>query len=322
MSLLIGWSSCQADYFSSSDEEDQLGDVCDYAEESEDNYEDFNLDLDGPYFDQDEDTENVKRKISIREALDILKENGGDLAKSAEAILDLLLGSDKQALSSQGNQKKNHKMLLLKTKLSKLDKANKSRKFRNKSGEKLLDETFENISQSSMLDMVKSQQATPDVSSQGDMEGTGEEDKSTRTVRKPLNQCKDSKKMKEKTDNILEQVVAEAEVLMVTPTALMSYLLHRLNYNNRRDFARCMFRLFKDDSWDTEVVGLEKALALVERRRLGKSGYRYIKKHLIRIGPQKDCFRSKNGLIGPLGPSVRTYKGQNWVKLFSPGPLQ
>ena len=75
MSLLIGWSSCQADYFSSSDEEDQLGDVCDYAEESEDNYEDFNLDLDGPYFDQDEDTENVKRKISRREALDILKEN-------------------------------------------------------------------------------------------------------------------------------------------------------------------------------------------------------------------------------------------------------
>ena len=28
--------------------------------------------------------------------------------------------------------------------------------------------------------------------------------------------------------------------------------------------------------------------------------------HLIMIGPQKCCFRPKNGLIGPLGPSVRT----------------
>ena len=319
MAFILSWSSCQADYYSSDDDEydDKVEDEenLEEVEESDDSEEEFDIELSEIEQTNKHDDEVVKRKISRRKALDILKENEGDVQKTAEIIVDMLLHSDKE-LSSQGNRKKEHEVLLIKAKLFHLSKADKNRKFRHKSGQQKLDETFENLSQSSLLDMFKGDsQSTPDkAQSQDDLVDTGEKNKITNAVRKPLNKCKDTKTMKVKTDLILGNVVAEAQSLMVTPTALMAYLMYRLNYNSRRDFATSMFKVFKEDEWFTESVGLEKALALVERRRLGKSGYRYLKKHLsphgVKLPSYTDVSTLRSTLVSPTLMAYYSHSGQ------------
>ena len=99
----------------------------------------------------------------------------------------------------------------------------------------------------------------------------------------------------------------EAQELMTSPTALLAFLLYRLNYVHRRNFAMKMLKVFKEDEWTEEKVGVEEALALLERRRLGKGGYRYVAKHFRPHGlvlpsyPEVAALRSTLVCSGPSG---------------------
>ena len=170
-----------------------------------------------------------------------------------------------------------------------------------------LDDTFdEKDSQSSLAEMVRK-----DKESKGDtvdmMKGCKGDEKEVEKAarkkrRKPLDKCRNLEYIAEETRKISETVRSEATELGVTEVQLLSYLLYRVSYQNNRNLAKKMFHMFRSGEWQPglEPVGVEKALALTERCRLGKSGYRYVHRQL-----------KPHGLQMPYYPEVAELRRQN-----------
>ena len=257
--MFVGWSSCQADYFSSEEEEENsLGDIEAFNED------DFILSSDS----EEEQLDTGKTKLTKREALNILKDSNGDIGKATETIMKTMIEDNSEEMSSQAEEKKKTMVKRVYDKFRKLSKDEKAQRFRYK--QEALDDTFEHASQSSLVELIKSEKRE----NRAEKEDTGEEI-NQKKFRKSLHKCT-IETAKCNTEHLLETVKQEAQELMTSPTALLAFLLYRLNYVHRRNFAMKMLKVFKEDEWTEEKVGVEEALALLERRRLGKGGYRYV----------------------------------------------
>ena len=240
-----------SDYFSSEDEEDTLAEG--EEEEETQSGDDFCLNSDS----EDEPMDTRRGKFSKRDALEVLKENEGDSGKASETVLKMLVNDDMEQLSSQAEVKKERLESKIEYKLRRLAKDDKSRKFRHKQEE--LDNTFEHASQSSLVELIKSEK--------GEMREEDEivKGREQKKHRKPLHKST-IETAKKNTESLLETVKQEANELMTSPTALLAFLIYRLNYVKRRSFAVKMLRVFREDEWEEEQVGREKALALLENR--------------------------------------------------------
>ena len=283
------YSSCQADYFSSDNSEndgdffdgqfgdEELGDGnIGEGELSDGEFSDGEL-SDGELSDGEPGTSGAIKKFTKRKTIELVKEEEGDTQKVAETMLKVVVGDSLDELGSQCERKKEMAVKNLGSKISKLVKADKEKKFRHRPEE--LEDSFDVGSQSSLKEHVKEGKSKEEPK----LEDKTEERtvKNTKKIpRIPLNRCKRLEDAKDRTDDILGAVKDEAVRQMVTPTALLAFLLYRLNYVKRRTFAQKMLKLFENDEWSEEAMGVEKALALLERRKLGKGGYREVRKQL------------------------------------------
>ena len=262
---MLGFSDRQTAQFWSSDEEE---------EEEEEAKDKFKWDIDdelteeeGDEIDEELDEVESKLKYTKGEALEVLKEEKGDYGKASNRILKDVTDDSLEMLSSQTERKKKKKLRQMTEVLRRMDKKRKARKFK---GTEELDETFEKNSQSSLAELVKEEKG-------GKVEEKNVEKQAKNKYRKPLDRCRDVQTLKDRTQDILETIRSEAGVQEVTVVQLLAYLMYRLSYEHDRDLARKMFHLFRSGEWEPglEPVGQEKALALTERCRLGKGGFRY-----------------------------------------------
>jgi len=266
--LILGWSTCQADYCSSGEEEEVEDDVGDYPSEEDEEFDNIYTSDNEEVFEKSQRT-----KLSKREALEVLKRENGNKTEAVEIIMKTLFGDNLEELSSQAARREEKLSKQILNKLTKLEKASKARKFRHKEEE--LNDTFENVSQCSLKDLMKSKKEDVEEKNYNKTEI-----KQKPKYREPLNKCKNMEHVKERTSEVMKMIKAEAEEQMITPTSLLALLMYRENYVSKRNFALKMLKLYKEDRLEVERVGVEKALALLERRRLGKGGYRYLKRHL------------------------------------------
>ena len=293
-SMVLSFSDRQAADFWSSDEEDKveeqvLWDVND--ELTEDSSDETGDEEDGEMM--------SKSRYTKGEALKILKEEKGDYSITTNKILKDVMGDSLEMLSSQTEKKKNKKLRSMKEVLRKLEKKRKDKKFRHTNE---LDDTFEKNSQSSLAELVKEEKG-----------GKGEENEVEKPVkkkyRKPLDRCRDLQTLKDRTEDILETIRSEAEDQTVTEERLLAYLLYRVSYQHDRDLARKMFNLFRSGEWELglQPVGQEKALALTERCRLGKGGFRYLHRQLKPHGLKMPYYPEVSALRRQVCPGLRPY---------------
>ena len=144
--MFVGWSSCQADYFSSEEEEENsLGEIEAFNED------DFILSSDS----EEEQLDTGKTKLTKREALNILKDSNGDIGKATETIMKTMIEDNSEEMSSQAEEKKKTMVKRVYDKFRKLSKDEKAQRFRYK--QEALDDTFEHASQSSLVELIKSE---------------------------------------------------------------------------------------------------------------------------------------------------------------------
>ena len=275
------YSSCQADYFSSDNSENdgdvfngEFGDELGDGELSNGEISDGEI-SDREISDGELGTAGVVKKFTKRKTIELVKEEKGDTKKVAEIMLKAVVGDSLNQLSSQCERKTETVKKNLGSKISKLVKANKERKFRN--NPEVLEDSFDVGSQSSLKEHVKEGKPKEEQKVEDKIE---ERTSKKKIPRIPLNRCKHLETAKDRTDEVLGAVKDEAVRQIVTPSALLAFLLYRLNYVKRRTFAQKMLKLFENDEWNEEAVGVEKALAILERRKLGKGGYREVRKQL------------------------------------------
>ena len=232
---------------------------------------------DSEWGDNEEDIEKSHRKrISKKEALEVLKREKGNKKDAAETIIKTLFEDDLEELSSQATEKKENLSVRIQRNIGKLDKADKNRRFRHKEDE--LNDTFEKASQCSLEELIKEKKEERNIVEENTE--SEKEVKQKQKYREPLNKCKNMEHVKERTSEVMKMIKAEAEEQMITPTSLLALLMYRENYVSKRNFALKFLKFYKEDRLEEERMGVEKALALLERRRLGKGGYRYLKRHL------------------------------------------
>ena len=258
------WSSCQADYFSSSDSsgDEYDDDVFDFLEVEE---EDGNDDIE----------RKETKRVTKTEALSMLKENEGDLDITVLKMLKDVTHDSLNHLGSQCEDRKVKKAGNLKRKLSKLkasfSKHNKERK--EKEGEDIfISETQESFVEDVKQDKEVKQDADEDTLLEDKKESEG-------TYRKPFNKLKSEGK-RLTTDDILKEIEEHALKQKLSTTELLAYLLYRVNYHsNDRAFSLQMLKLSMGES-EVEIVETEKALAIVSRGKFGRTAYMYVKRML------------------------------------------
>ena len=204
-----------------------------------------------------------------------------------------------ELLSSQTENKKNRKLRNMDKVLRKLEKKRKEKRFR---GTNELDDTFEKNSQSSLVELIRDEKGV-------NAKEKEEEKPVKKQKRKPLDKCRNLEYIAEETKKILETIRSEAEELLVTDLQLLSYLLYRVSYTHNRDLAKHMFQLFRSGEWQPglEPVCREKALALTERCRLGKGGFRYLHRQLKPHGLKMPYYPAVAELRRQACPVLRPY---------------
>ena len=249
--------------------------------------------------DQEECEAPWKSKYTKGEALEILKEEKGDYSKTTQKILTDVMNDSLELLSSQAEEKKNVKLQNMTRKLRHLDKKRKDKKLRHSSE---LNDTFEKLSQSSLAEIVKQEKGVK--CSEKEVKNPAE-----KKYRKPLDKCRSLDTISDRTDEILKTIRDEAQLQEVTNQQLLAFLLYRVSYEHNRDLAKKMFQLFRSGEWQSglEPVGKEKMLALTERCRLGKGGFRYLHRQLKPHGLKMPYYPAVADLRRQTCPVLRPY---------------
>ena len=270
MELINRWSSCQADYCSSS-------------ESSGDDFEDDHADIEDALIFTE--TAETKEKIGYTklDLLNKLKENKGDVEQTIVEVLQDMTASSLDHLDYETDEAKIRKIEVLKRKLKKLKTFHSKESQERREKSEVLAEAFIAASQDSFILKVAEESE--------DDKRIDKNENSDKIYRKPLNKLKSNDTIKARTNKILEVINKEAEIQQVTPTVLMAALMHRLNYIRDRKLALQMSKVFRgEDIHTTQKVPNMKGVAIVARGRMGRTAFNYLRRMLK---PHQVLFNSK-----------------------------
>ena len=270
MELINRWSSCQADYCSSS-------------ESSGDDFEDDHADIEDALIFTE--TAETKEKIGYTklDLLNKLKENKGDVEQTIVEVLQDMTASSLDHLDYETDEAKIRKIEVLKRKLKKLKTFHSKESQERREKSEVLAEAFIAASQDSFILKVAEESE--------DDERIDTNENSDKIYRKPLNKLKSNDTIKARTNKILEVINKEAEIQQVTPTVLMAALMHRLNHIRDRKLALQMSKVFRgEDIHTTQKVPNMKGVAIVARGRMGRTAFNYLRRMLK---PHQVLFNSK-----------------------------
>ena len=266
MDGIFRWSSCQADYISSSDSST--------SEDEEETFEEIEVidDFGAPY-----SYSCRKKRYTTVEMLDVLEDNDGDTGRTVDAILQELTSSSLNHLNSQKENEKKKKRKNLIRKIERVKaKFSKNSRLRNiKEGEK----DFISESQDSFVKGFHNE-SNEETNEDFEEERNGEPEKTI--YRRPLNKLKDKATIKERTNSVFEVINNEAEKQQISPTELLAYLIYRENYIENRNFALSMHKIFingYDDSKSRDLPAM-KAIAICSRGKFGRTTYNYVRRSL------------------------------------------
>ena len=268
MENIFRWSSCQADFYSSSDS--SASEESDHDESLQENENRSSYEY----------GDKRKKRYTNAEMLDTLAQNNGDFDITVANLLQDMTSDSLNHLSSQNEEKKKKKKKNLRRKLvrlkAKVSKFSKDRIF--KEGEK----DFISESQDSFVMTFKGGVENEFI--ENDMEFIPERE----TFRKPLDMLKDRDTAKERTNKVMDMVRVEAEKQRITTTQLLAYLMYRDNYTTNRKFALNMHDIFMGRI-NLETVPTSKAIAICSRGKFGRTNYNYIRRSLK---PHKDFVKN------------------------------
>ena len=260
---MFRWSSCVADFCSSSDSSEE-------EYEFEDNEVDWESDVISQGF-----VEEIVR-LNESEAFEKLKHNNWNCKTTALEILQDVTHDSLDHLSSQGDMVKGKKLKHLIRKLERLKGkfVRKSIVRREQEGTKL----FISESQESFVELVKEEKDENDDDNETDCLETEEVENKQKQYRKPFN-CLGTDMKRLRTDHIFQSIIKEAQMQQISTTQLLAYLLYRENYSENRKFALTMLKLSQGDP-ESHEVPTNKAIAIISRGRLGRTAYNYVRRML------------------------------------------
>jgi hypothetical protein len=134
-----------------------------------------------------------------------------------------------------------------------------------------------------------------------------QEEETEKRYRKELKQCKDFDYILERTRPIYLTMLGEAARQGCDLTELAALLIYRNNYVTRRTLALQMLNLFKTGAMTFNKVAIEKALNILERRRLTKEGYRQTRRLLKPDGVKLPTYEELSRLRRLITPPLRPY---------------
>ena len=178
-------------------------------------------------------------------------------------------------LSSQGDNIRGKKVNNLAKKLERIKK--KLKKSSIERSEKEGTAIFISESQESFVDLVKTEKTIKNKGYTSDSD-EAEEQNNRRKFKKPFSNLKNQMKNR-RTDGIFDLIKEEAQKQHLTTTQLLAFLMYRENYFQNRKFALEMLEVSQGKIEITEVP-MNKAISIVSRAKLGKTGYNYTRRML------------------------------------------
>ena len=262
MACFSRWSSCQADFYSSSDS-------------SEDEYDCEENEVD---WEIDALSQNLEESVRWNEleAFQKLQNNQWDSKVTTLEMVQEVTHSSLNHLSSQSDSSKESKVDKLRRKLEKIKKKfiKKDQVRRERDGTDM----FISESQDSFVALVKHENRQTDVQEVTDTFETEELSNKDKRFRKPFNSLS-GEMQRLRTQQIFDAITKEAIKQQLTITQLLAHLLYRENYNSNRKFALEMFKVSLEEPEVTSVL-MNKTIALVSRGRFGKTTYNYMRRML------------------------------------------
>ena len=302
--LLLFWNTGQtgqADFFSDSDNE---SDCYDEGEEVDAEYwprEELLDRISQEVISEKTLHAKIKTKVSKQEALNLVKNGKITPVEAARKLLNEITEN------KEGDDNFERRLLLeidhLARKIRHLQEDNKKRKFKGKP--ELLEEDLASYSQSSFV-QKKGDFSEKDVTlAQEDVTMTETEVKE-QPFRKKLKECKDFEYVLERTRPIYHTLLEEAARQGCDLSELAGLLMYRYLYVTNRCLSYQMLQLYKTGTMTYSKVNIEKALSILERRRLTKEGYRCLRRLLkpdgLRMPPYEEVARLKHLITPPLRP--------------------
>lgn len=269
------WSSCQADYYSSSDSEDE--------DQEESDEEDEDDDLDDMNHGMIKGHEGVKR-ISKTEMLYIMRENKWDVKTSAIELLENLTDDSLNNLTLETEKALDKKQRNLIKKLFRLKQNFLKTKVNVETFEERDhlyggDSIFISSTQDSFVKEVRKEKDEKE-----DFETVKE--KTEVIYKKALDDIKNNHTMRARTDEIYKLVKKEALRQKVSALKLLAYLLARESYDTKRKFSQNMMRIFREEDDQKPQVSTMQAVSIVSRGRMGRTAYNYVRRQLPKASGQ------------------------------------
>ena len=181
----------------------------------------------------------------------------------------------------------------------------RNRKFREK--DHLLEENLASFSQNSFVnDLEKEEQEEIKECNEEKEEEETEKPKENVSFRKNLGDLKDFNFVLERTKDFFKYSVKEAARQGCDLTELVGVTMYRYLYVHNRPLAYQMLQLFKTGTMACRQVAMEKSLAILERRRLSKEGFRSLRRILqadgLRMPPYEEVAKLRLLITPPLKP--------------------
>ena len=301
--LLLFWNTGQtgqADYFSDSDIES----ICyDDVEDTANEFwprEELLDKISQEVISEETPVHKIKTKVSKEDALNLTKKYKMTPVEAARKLLS------EMSENKEGDETYEKRLLLevdhLARKIRRLQEDDRKKKFRGKP--EMLEEDLASYSQNSFI--KEKQQFSQDLTlANEDFEMINAEVKE-QPFRKKLRDCKDFDYVLERTRPIYHTLLDEAARQGCDLSELAGLLMYRYLYVTNRCLSYQMLQLYKTGTMTYSKVNIEKALAILERRRLTKEGYRCLRRLLkpdgLRMPPYEEVARLKHLITPPLRP--------------------
>jgi hypothetical protein len=245
-----------------------------------------------------------KTHVSKAEALEMVtrKQNKLSPVQAARELLMQITGDSLEAMGRKDEKRMLLEVDRLARKIRQLLYDQKAKKF-FKSPE-LLEDNLATFSQNSFVDKIR-EKSEYESEEENSMEV--QEEETEKRYRKELKHCKDFDYILERTRPIYLTMLGEAARQGCDLTELAALLIYRNNYVTRRPLAIQMLNLFKTGAMSFNKVAIEKALNILERRRLTKEGYRQTRRLLKPDGVKLPTYEELSRLRRLITPPLRPY---------------
>ena len=246
----------------------------------------------------------TKTRVSKAEALEMVTRKHNKLSP-VQAARDLLMQITGDSLEAMVRKDENRMLLevdRLARKIRQLLYDFRARKF--KKSPELLEDDLATFSQNSFVTKMQ-EQSEEEFEEENSMEVEGET--TEKRYNKALKHCKDFDYILARTRPIYLMMLEEAARQGCDLTELAALLIYRNNYVTRRSLAVQMLNLFKTGAMTFNKVAIEKALNILERRRLTKEGYRQTRRLLKPDGVMLPTYEELSRLRRLITPPLRPY---------------